>query len=136
MPVWAAIIIGLASGLVSSIVGTLLTIRHERGAEFRTRMLTAAEDYLRFGNESTVPLLKEIRTAAQTRPVDEPRLNELMSALDENRATSLNELLRIQLLLARTLVRSRKGPRPIRRSTTSEPHTVGRFALRPHLALT
>lgn len=43
MPVWAAILIALGSGLL----GTLLTISHERGAEFRTRQLTSAEDFLR-----------------------------------------------------------------------------------------
>jgi hypothetical protein len=47
VPVWGAIIVGLGSGLVSSIVSTLLTISHERAAEFRGRMLQAAEDFLR-----------------------------------------------------------------------------------------
>jgi hypothetical protein len=43
MPEWAvAIVVGLASGLL----GTLLTIGHERGAEFRTRMLEAADGFL------------------------------------------------------------------------------------------
>lgn len=47
MPVWVAVVVGLGSGLVSSIVSTLLTISHERAAEFRSRMLQAAEDFLR-----------------------------------------------------------------------------------------
>jgi hypothetical protein len=47
VPVWGAIIVGLGSGLVSSIVSTLLTISHERTAEFRSRMLQVAEDFLR-----------------------------------------------------------------------------------------
>lgn len=47
MPVWGAIIVGLGSGLGSSIIGTLLTVSHERAAEFRSRMLLAAEDFLR-----------------------------------------------------------------------------------------
>jgi hypothetical protein len=42
MPVWAAIIIGLGSGTV----GTLLSISHQRGAEFRTRMLEAAVEFV------------------------------------------------------------------------------------------
>jgi len=49
MPVWGAIIVGLGSGLASSIIGTLLTISHERAGEFRSRMLLAAEDFLRRG---------------------------------------------------------------------------------------
>jgi hypothetical protein len=47
VPVWAAVVVGLGSGLVSSIVSTVLTISHERAAEFRSRMLLAAEDFLR-----------------------------------------------------------------------------------------
>jgi len=47
MPVWAAVVIGLGSGLLSGLVGTFATITHERGAEFRTRMLSAAEDFIR-----------------------------------------------------------------------------------------
>jgi hypothetical protein len=42
-----AVVVGLGSGLFSSIVSTLLTISHERAAEFRSRMLQAAEDFLR-----------------------------------------------------------------------------------------
>lgn len=42
-----AVVVGLGSGLISSIVSTLLTISHERAAEFRSRMLQAAEDFLR-----------------------------------------------------------------------------------------
>jgi hypothetical protein len=41
VPLWAAILVGLASGAL----GTLLVIGHERGAEIRTRMLDAADDY-------------------------------------------------------------------------------------------
>ena len=43
----AAIIAGLVSGLVGAPIGTLLTISHERAAEFRSRMFVAAEDFLR-----------------------------------------------------------------------------------------
>jgi hypothetical protein len=47
VPTWAAILVGVASGLGSGLVGTLLTIGHQRGAEMRTRMLTAAEEFVR-----------------------------------------------------------------------------------------
>ena len=46
MPTWAVILVGISAGLLSGLVGTLLTISHERGAEVRTRMLAAAEDFL------------------------------------------------------------------------------------------
>jgi len=42
-----AILVGVGAGLLSGLIGTFLTISHERGAEFRTRMLAAAEDFLR-----------------------------------------------------------------------------------------
>jgi GNAT superfamily N-acetyltransferase len=47
VPTWAAILVGVASGLGSGLVGTLLTIGHERAAEMRTRLLTAAEEFVR-----------------------------------------------------------------------------------------
>jgi hypothetical protein len=46
VPIWAAVVIGLGSGLLSGLVGTFATITHERGAEFRTRMLSAAENFI------------------------------------------------------------------------------------------
>jgi hypothetical protein len=42
MAVWAAILIGLGGG----VIGTLLSISHQRGAEFRTRQLDAAANFL------------------------------------------------------------------------------------------
>jgi hypothetical protein len=47
MPVWAAVVIGLGSGLAGSVVAPLLTISHQRETEFRNRILLAAEDFLR-----------------------------------------------------------------------------------------
>lgn len=46
MSEWVAVVIGLVSGLASGLLGTLLTISHQRNAEFRSRMLRAAEDFL------------------------------------------------------------------------------------------
>jgi hypothetical protein len=42
VPLWATILVGLTAG----VLGTLLTISHERGAEIPARMLEAADDYL------------------------------------------------------------------------------------------
>jgi hypothetical protein len=47
MLVWAAVVIGLGSGLAGSVVAPLLTISHQRETEFRSRILLAAEDFLR-----------------------------------------------------------------------------------------
>ena len=69
MPVWGAIVVGLGSGLVSSIVGTLLTISHERAAEFRSRMLQAAEDFLRRA-EAVRRFARRPRNTAASEPLD------------------------------------------------------------------
>ena len=50
MIVWVALVTGLCSGLAGSVIGTLLTVSHERAAEFRSRMLSAAEDFLKYGD--------------------------------------------------------------------------------------
>ncbi len=42
VPLWATLLIGLAGG----VLGTLFTIGHERGAEFRTKMLPLADEFL------------------------------------------------------------------------------------------
>jgi hypothetical protein len=44
-PTWAVILVGLAGGVIGSAVTTLLTISHERAAEFRSHMLNAADDF-------------------------------------------------------------------------------------------
>lgn len=69
MPVWAAVVVGLGSGLISSIVSTLLTISHERAAEFRSRMLQAAEDFLRRA-EAVRRLARRPRDTAVGAPLD------------------------------------------------------------------
>jgi L-2-hydroxyglutarate oxidase LhgO len=46
-PVWVTVLVGLASGVVGTLLSTLLRISHERAAELRSRMLEAADDYVR-----------------------------------------------------------------------------------------
>src|SRR5207249_2925961 len=53
MPVWAAILIGLGSGLL----GVLVRIAYERGAEMRSRQIQAADDFL----SAAVPFFLDIR---------------------------------------------------------------------------
>jgi hypothetical protein len=59
-PTWAVILVGLAGGLLGSAAATLLTISHERAAEFRTRMLNAADDF----STVTIVALQQTRNAA------------------------------------------------------------------------
>ena len=55
-PTWAVIVVAVASGLL----GTLLTISHERAAELRTRMLNAADEFA----TGTVTALQKLRNSA------------------------------------------------------------------------
>lgn len=83
-----AVVVGLGSGLISSIVSTLLTISHGRAAEFRSRMLQAAEDFLRRAEAVR-------RTARRPRgtAIGEP-LDALLDAWDDlDSAVVLVELL-------------------------------------------
>jgi hypothetical protein len=45
VPVWAAVIIGLGSGLIGTVVSTLLRISHESEFELRRRMINAADAF-------------------------------------------------------------------------------------------
>jgi hypothetical protein len=65
VPLWATLLVGLGGGML----GTLLTIGHERGAELRTRMLTAADAYLQ-ANMQMAAGVRGLRIAleAPTRP--------------------------------------------------------------------
>jgi hypothetical protein len=44
-PTWAVVLVGLGSAVLGSLLATLLTITHERSAEFRSRMLNAADEF-------------------------------------------------------------------------------------------
>jgi hypothetical protein len=44
-PTWAVILVGLGSAVLGSLLTTFLTISHERAAEFRSRMLNAADQF-------------------------------------------------------------------------------------------
>ena len=56
---WAVVVVGFVGALLGGLLGTFATIRHERGAEIRTRQLNAAEAFLtaatRASNELRVP---------------------------------------------------------------------------------
>jgi len=60
--VWIALVTGLGSGLVGSVIGTMLTVSHQRAAEFRSRMLSAAEDFLAGARFSSTLLMSGPQT--------------------------------------------------------------------------
>lgn len=59
-PTWAVILVGLGSAVLGSLLGTLLTISHERAAEFRSRMLSAADEF----STGAISALQQARNAA------------------------------------------------------------------------
>jgi hypothetical protein len=67
MPVWAAVVIGLGSGVASGLLGTLLSISHQRGAEWRSRRLDAAAEFLRRA--------EEVRRLARRGPEGDPEFS-------------------------------------------------------------
>src|SRR6476620_10273469 len=71
-PTWAVILVGLAGGLLGSTVATLLTISHERAAEFRSRMLNAADDF----STGAITALQQARNAAGEIKRDEQPLDD------------------------------------------------------------
>jgi hypothetical protein len=97
-PLWATIVIAVSSTLLGGLLGTLATIRHERGAEFRTRMLAAADDFLQAAGECT-RLLGDVDRALKAEPRDDVELDRLFEQLREaTRDLLIVTLPRIQLL--------------------------------------
>src|SRR6266508_697141 len=96
VPLWAALLVGLGGGVFGTLVGTLLTISHERGAEFRTRMLTAADDFLRTGTQ----LAQSIGAAEAAIIAKEPdaQVEPLWRAFQESSSRFALEYSRVQLL--------------------------------------
>ena len=96
VPLWGALLVGLAGGVLGTLVGTLLTISHERGAEFRTRMLSAADDFLRAATE----VAQSIGTAESAITSKEPdeQIEPLMRAFRESSSRLVIEYSRVQLL--------------------------------------
>lgn len=44
-PTWVTVVVALAAGLASGLLATMLRISHDRGAELRTRMVDAADEF-------------------------------------------------------------------------------------------
>jgi hypothetical protein len=71
-PTWAVILVGIGGALLGSLVGTLLTISHERAAEFRAHQLNAADDF----TISAIAALQEARITAGEIKKDDASLND------------------------------------------------------------
>jgi hypothetical protein len=59
-PTWAVILVGLGSAILGTLLATLLTISHERAAELRAHMLSAADEF----STGTIWALQQARIAA------------------------------------------------------------------------
>ena len=59
-PTWAVILVGLGSAILGTLVATLLTISHERAAELRAHMISAADDF----STGAISALQQARIAA------------------------------------------------------------------------
>ncbi len=74
-PTWAVILVGLGSAVLGSLLGTLPTISHERAAEFRSRMQSAADEF----STGAITALQQARFAAgevlkdETTPLSDER---------------------------------------------------------------
>jgi len=58
-PTWAVILVGLGSAILGSLLATLLTISHERAAELRAHMLSAADEF----STGAIAALQQARVA-------------------------------------------------------------------------
>ena len=96
VPLWAALLTGLAGG----VLGTLFTIGHERGAEFRTRMLTAADEFLQALIDA-VNRVGDVNALIKHQRVPKIRLDEAFADLDAARDELGVVLGRINLLFGR-----------------------------------
>jgi hypothetical protein len=75
MPTWVAIVVAVASGLLSGLVGTVLTIRHGRRAAIHARALPAVEEFAVASGE----WFARIGRAVRARYDDEEQADELIA---------------------------------------------------------
>jgi hypothetical protein len=71
-PTWAVVLVGLAGGALGSLLTTLVTISHERGAELRAHMLNAADGF----STGAIAALQQARNAAGEIKKDDSPLDD------------------------------------------------------------
>jgi hypothetical protein len=106
------ILVGIGGALFGSLFGTLLTISHERAAEFRAHMLNAADDF----STGAITALHELRSAAGEIKKDEAPLDDPKRGGSERRF-GLVSTQRIR----QSTTRSQSGPAFISSLVTSLP---------------
>jgi hypothetical protein len=100
VPLWAAILIGLGSGLVA----TITRISYERTAELRTRMIQAADEFLTGGARATAALRNAGKTVGNVDVVIDaddafhPEIQNDIATLDELFDDLRERFGRVQLL--------------------------------------
>lgn len=104
-PTWAVILVGLAGGVLGSLITTLLTISHERATELRSHMLNAADDF----STGAISALQQARNAAgeirkDDTPLDDdtgwfrPEIRNLLDAANQVVDDVLAKQARVHLL--------------------------------------
>jgi hypothetical protein len=96
VPLWGALLIGLAGG----VLGALFTIRRERGAEFRTRMLHAADDFLEALTASSRHVV-DVRNMLANEKRPDSEVDAALRRVEVARDEVLSNLARIDLLFGR-----------------------------------
>lgn len=66
-PTWAVVLVGITSGALASLVTALVAASHERAAEFRERMLNAADEF----STAAIVALQQARDVAGK--IEDPR---------------------------------------------------------------
>ena len=71
-PTSAVILVGVVSGALGSLVTAVVTVSHERAAEFRSRMLNAADEF----STAAIAALQQARNAAGEIKKDDAPLDD------------------------------------------------------------
>jgi hypothetical protein len=94
VPVWAAIVIGLGSGVVGTVLSTVLRISYERETELRQRGIQAADDFAVQGARIFAAVDEAITARDDSTPNEEAAMDAARAVLRETEA----RVVRLQLL--------------------------------------
>lgn len=97
VPLWAA----LFAGLAGVALGTLFALRHERRAEFRTRKLHAADDFLQALTAASAHVAEVRSILGDPEPLVQSEVGVAFRRLEVARDEVLSTLARIDLLFGR-----------------------------------
>jgi hypothetical protein len=104
VPLWQAIVLGLAAGLGGGLLGTWTRISYERTAELRTRMIEAADEFAT-ALSKTLPVLRKARDTVDNAdyvisPAGDlnPAVQEAIDEIDQVWDSLHERFARVQLL--------------------------------------